>query len=196
MDDVVVSAKLADQPQLAKLLADAFSNDPVNQWLLESHGNTQDVRTRFFHSYLTTYLRDAVVQTLPNFGGAAMWAQPGYTNPKLLDDLRDYWRWMNLLKGASLKTARLNDRMKKLRPTQPHWYLALLGTPAEFRGKGYGGKLLEHQLNNCDREGIMSYLESSNEANIGLYMRYGFKLTNEFTVAGSPRLYTMERQPQ
>lgn len=196
MNDEVVTARLADQPKLAELLADAFSDDPVNQWLLKSHGNTPEVRTKFFHSYLTTYLRDAVVHTMPNFGGAAMWAQPDYLGPKLLDDLKDYWRWMNLLKGASLKTARLNDRMKKLRPKQPHWYLALLGTPAEFRGKGYGGTLLSHQLQVCDREGILTYLESSNEANIGLYMRYGFKLTSEFTVADSPPLFTMERHPQ
>ncbi|WP_194373262.1 GNAT family N-acetyltransferase, partial [Streptomyces alkaliphilus] len=42
------------------------------------------------------------------------------------------------------------------------------------RGQGVGGALLAHGLERADREGLPSYLVSSNEHNRRLYRRHGF----------------------
>jgi len=48
----------------------------------------------------------------------------------------------------------------------------------------------------CDREGIPAYLESSKEANVSYYARHGFAVTEEFTLKGGPSLWLMWRDPR
>lgn len=64
------------------------------------------------------------------------------------------------------------------------------------QGKGYGSALLAHALQRCDRDGLPTYFESSNAANIPLYERHGFKLVGEIQSGSSPKLYPMLREPR
>ena len=53
------------------------------------------------------------------------------------------------------------EQMARHHPSEPHWYLPLIGVDPAHRGKGLGGALLSHALTACDREGSLAYLESS-----------------------------------
>lgn len=76
----------------------------------------------------------------------------------------------------------------------PHFYLSLLGTRAEFRGRGHGLRLLAQNLSRIDETGMPSYLEASNPANVALYERYGFVVRGSFTLPeGGPEVFTMWR---
>jgi GNAT superfamily N-acetyltransferase len=44
------------------------------------------------------------------------------------------------------------DGAGRCRPTEPHWYLSLIGVEALHRKKGCGAALLRHGLHQCDRE--------------------------------------------
>ena len=75
------------------------------------------------------------------------------------------------------------------RPPGPFWYLAALG--AAQQGRGVGTTLLEHRL---DRIEGPAYLESSNERNLPLYERFGFRVTGEIHLPeGGPTLWKMYR---
>ena len=52
---------------------------------------------------------------------------------------------------------------EKKHPTQPHWYLGILGTDTVHQGKGVGSALMQPILERCDAEGLPAYLESSRE---------------------------------
>ena len=62
---------------------------------------------------------------------------------------------------------------------EPHYYLSLLGTHPDHRGKGIGMALLEHDLALIDTDGFPAYLESSNPANNHRYAGVGFEELGE-----------------
>src|SRR5262249_35555932 len=114
---------------------------------------------------------------------AAMWIPPGGTElteedealmPALLDDLC----------GARAgEVHELLDRFDASHPTDvpPHYYLSLLGTHPDHRGRGIGLGLLAHCLARYDEAGIPPYLESSNPVNTPRYERLGYRQIGSFT---------------
>jgi GNAT superfamily N-acetyltransferase len=59
-------------------------------------------------------------------------------------------------------------------PEAPHFYLSLLGTHRDHRGRGIGMTLLNHTLAELDADGHAAYLESTNPANLDRYRSVGF----------------------
>jgi GNAT superfamily N-acetyltransferase len=78
-------------------------------------------------------------------------------------------------------------------PTEPHWYLAILGVRPERTGRGLGGALLEPGLARADAEGMPSYLENSNPRNVPFYERHGFDVVAEHWLPNGPVLTYMWR---
>jgi predicted GNAT family acetyltransferase len=79
----------------------------------------------------------------------------------------------------------------------PHYYLSLLGTHDDHRGKGTGMALLRENLARIDAEGAPAYLESTNPANLARYESVGFVRLGEFAAPeGGPTVTTMWRDPR
>lgn len=87
------------------------------------------------------------------------------------------------------------QQMDHYHPTQPHWYLPLLGVRRAFHGQGLGSALLKHTLAHCDRDGLPAYLEATSPRNVALYERHGFERIGEIRVPAFPTLNPMMRQP-
>ena len=87
-------------------------------------------------------------------------------------------------------------QMESHHPSEPHWYLPLIGIDPKHQGKGLGGALLAHVTEICDRDGVPAYLESSNPRNITLYERHGFEITGQIQHGSSPTIVPMLRQPR
>ncbi len=106
---------------------------------------------------------------------------------------------------AALMTEMLGDlapsrmealgRMHQARPSEPHWYLAVLGTSPDQQSRGLGGRVLAPMLERCDRTGVPAYLESSNPANVGFYRRHGFEATGRFVLDDDVLVTPMFREP-
>ena len=102
---------------------------------------------------------------------------------------------------ASVSPAMLGDvyavieKMEQFHPAEPHWYLPLMGVDPVLQGQRYGSALLSHALQQCDREGSLAYLESSNPRNIPLYKRHGFRIIGEIQSGSSPTMTAMLRAP-
>jgi GNAT superfamily N-acetyltransferase len=85
----------------------------------------------------------------------------------------------------------LVNRFEAAHPSErPHYYLNLLGTRPEQRGRGLGMALLSENLERTDAEGFPAYLESSNPANNARFERVGFRRVGEFTTPGGERTVT------
>ena len=79
---------------------------------------------------------------------------------------------------------------------RPHYYLSLLGTHDDHRGKGLGMALLRDSLALIDAQGMPAYLESTNPGNLPRYARLGFAKAGEFILpSGGPKVDTMWREP-
>jgi hypothetical protein len=51
-------------------------------------------------------------------------------------------------------------------------------------------------LEECDRDGIGAYLESSKESNIDYYARFGFRVTGTIRLPRGPLFWPMWRDPR
>jgi GNAT superfamily N-acetyltransferase len=91
----------------------------------------------------------------------------------------------------------LLDRFEAAHPRdRPHYYLSLLGTHPDHRGRGVGMGLLAADLARIDEERAPAYLESSNPANDARYERLGFASVGSFTTPdGAHSVTTMWREP-
>lgn len=86
-------------------------------------------------------------------------------------------------------TAFLNSYTKRTRaaaPRDPHGYLVMVGVRPEAQGHGFGRQLVEDAIERTRRNpratGIA--LDTENEANVGLYQRWGFRKTASLDLGG------------
>lgn len=92
----------------------------------------------------------------------------------------------------------LLERFEEAHPRErPHYYLSLLGTHPEQRGRGLGMSLLAANLELIDEQGMPAYLESSNAVNDRRYEALGFERVGAFcTPDGAVTASTMWREPR
>lgn len=174
----VRTATRADAPAIARILSEAFRDDPA--WSV----TLPEDETR--HTKLTSYYLRRVrrhpqwVDVAMDDGrvvGAVLWQPPAA--PGALGTAR------RAISGAALWTlgrlplgrgARHTLQIEAYRPTEPHWYIRDIGTGPQARGKGVGSALLAHRLRVVDHSANpLAFLESTTPASRRLYERFGFE---------------------
>ncbi|MCK4177639.1 GNAT family N-acetyltransferase [Aciditerrimonas ferrireducens] len=190
----------AELPRLVEVLAEAFDDDPLACYLFPPAGVRRRGLRRFFRLQLRRLLAGAgEVWTTEDLLGAALWVPPVAERPA---SLRDLWALapvlVDLLAGGRPTVAlRLLADVERARPTEPHWYLATLGTAPRAQGRGIGSTLLQAVLARLDAEGLPAYLESSKERNVPFYARHGFEIVGEARAKDDPlTLWLMWRSPR
>ena len=90
----------------------------------------------------------------------------------------------------------LLDQMGEFHPTEPHWYLPLIGVDLTMQSRGHGSALLRHALERCDRDRLPAYLEATSPLNKPLYERHGFEDLGVIQEGSSPPMWPMRREPR
>lgn len=167
----------ADLDGIVNTLAGAFEHDPLWGWAFPESCGIEDWWRLFVSSaleYPDTWIAD-------DFAAVAVWIPPGG------DELTEVAEaamepMLNEKVGSRAKDVLdLVERFDRNHPHDPpHYYLTLLGTHPDQRGKGLGMGLLARCLELIDKEGAPAYLESSNPANIHRYEKHGFAKVGEF----------------
>ncbi len=86
--------------------------------------------------------------------------------------------------------------MAAVHPTEPHWYLAGLGTHPDWQRCGIASAVLAPVLDHCDVEGVPAYLETQKEHNVPFYRRHGFEVIGTKQLSdGAPNMWLMWREP-
>lgn len=190
---MIRKGQAADGPEFIGILAEAFADDPVFNWI-----STHPEYGRFSFANLFQALICQDECYLDDLGrGAALWVPPGMVmnSPITLNSvvnalgfgLRANWRSIRALRSV----ARLHPQHP------PHYYLFAIGTRLNARGCGVGAALMQEVLQRCDRQGIPAYLENSRETNLGFYRSQGFELRQTFRIAGNgPPMWAMWREPR
>lgn len=196
-------ATSADVPQLAKAIARAFQDDPVALWSCPSDRFRPRVLERFHGTRLKQLIARGEVWTTDELLSAALWAPPGLWNTTLREDVqlaRAIYQPQVL--GHPVVLARSPmvglalTSIERKHPSSPdHWYLAVVGTDPAAQGQGLASAVLSPVLDQCDRDGVGAYLESSKEGNIDYYARLGFRVTAEHRLPRGPSVWAMWREP-
>jgi len=191
-------AGAADVPALAGMLARAFLDDPVAAWAFRPDEERLRALERFQGTRLRQLVAGGEVWTTEDLACAALWAAPGHWRSTPREEAQIARAFLRPRLIARLPLAAVGWQLLERRhPSAPqHWYLAVLGTDPGAQGRGLGSAVLSAMLDQCDRDGVAAYLESSKERNIDFYARHGFRVTGEFQLLRGPTMWPMWRDPR
>jgi ribosomal protein S18 acetylase RimI-like enzyme len=198
MSVAVRRATAADVPQLGRMLARAFFDDPVATWAFPPDELREAALERFQATRVRQLLADEEVWTADDHSSAALWAPPGRWKTTIRQDaaLMPCFARPRLVARAPLVTVGWL-RLASKHPAEPlHYYLAVLGTDPDRQGEGLGSALIQPVLEQCDRDGVGAFLESSKESNINFYARHGFRVLQEVRLLSGPPMWKMWRDPR
>jgi ribosomal protein S18 acetylase RimI-like enzyme len=191
-------ATRSDTPRLAEVLAAAFVDDPLSQWLFgPDDGLRERLRRSFFGILNRVYLAKNHTYITEDVAGGALWAPPGKWKLSILQQLRLTPLMIRIIPSGGLRNgARLNVLIERAHPAEPHWHLSVLGVDPARQRTGVGSALMRPILSRADNERVLCYLETSKSENIPYYERHGFEVSKELDMPpGGPPMWTMTRRP-
>jgi GNAT superfamily N-acetyltransferase len=188
-----------DLPAVTATIATAFLADPV--WGPYSFPD-EKLRLAQATAWWETQLRDSMRNpwTLVSEGceAVAVWTPPG--QPELSEEgERQLVELTERLLGAEQAGVVLDvfEALEHAHPHDPpHFYLGLLGTHRDHRGKGLGMRLLAQSLELIDERRMPAYLESTNPDNNRRYAGVGFEAAGQVVLANGHVVTTMWRGPR
>lgn len=188
-------ATIQDLEAITETLTLAFADDPVwGGWAFPDRRRAGEHRRVIFGLWLESVLRRGWVRVTPGCEAVAAWVPPGQI--EMSDEERKRFALVaeKLLGDHAAVFLKGGDLFEASHPKTPHYYLGLLGTHTDHRGKGLGMELLRENLAHIDAEGMPAYLESTNPVNLFRYERLGFARIGAFTLPGGPTVDSMWRE--
>ncbi len=171
-------ARASDLPGVSETLGAAFAEDPLWSWALPN----VSALTVWWRFLVDSALRYPFVFVAGDYAAAAVWIPPGGSELTEAEEQRVGPLLEELAGEHAPAVMELLERFGAGHPRdRPHYYLSLLGTHPEQRGRGLGMALLAENLAAIDAEGMPAYLESSNPENVPRYERLGFERIGEFS---------------
>jgi GNAT superfamily N-acetyltransferase len=151
---------------------------------------------RLYRAVAAGHLADGFSFMTPEAGAVAIWAAPNRFKIPLHRMVPHAPGLLGAVGPAGVGRLLSTAEVEKLHPSEPHYYLAALGTRPEHQGKGLASSTMSPMLTRADTEGTGCFLESSKEDNLAFYARHGFEVTSTYDLAGGrgPRLWLMWRE--
>jgi GNAT superfamily N-acetyltransferase len=185
-----------DLEALAEIMARAFVADPVWGWAFADPVRKLEQQRAVWGFALRSALDYGWVRVTTGTTAAALWIPPGRPELRPEDEERFEPLLAEVLGSGAARVLDSFERFGRARPAEPHYYLSLLATHREHRGKGLGMGLLAESLALIDAEGGGAYLESTNPANHSRYEGVGFVEFDAFELGeDGPPVTQMWRQP-
>jgi len=175
-------------------LCQAFAADPLMAWLFPCADGSADPEAlaAFMTAEVAGHQTHGHSYVIDD-SAVALWAPPGAVvdQSPVADVMATFAEPERLHRSAESFL-----HMLEYHPTEPHFYLAMIGANDASRGRGLGSVLLSRVLDICDAEGLVAHLESSNIRNVSLYERHGFEVAAEVEFAPGVVLRPMTRRPR
>jgi GNAT superfamily N-acetyltransferase len=195
-DTTIVPAGPADIDVLSQVIADAFFPLAPCQWLISDEAARREILPGFFRILVEHAMADGVICTTVGRTAAALWIPAGPQGPgqpggydERLAEVTGQWAERFVTFDQELDAHHLTGVV--------HHHLAILAVRPDRQGQGTGTRLLDARHALLDAEGIVAYLEASDERNRGLYLRHGYTdHGSPIELPGGPFMYPMVRQPR
>jgi hypothetical protein len=170
----------------------AFVADPATRWVWPDSQKYLLHLSSFAKAFGGKAFSNRSAHYIGNYSGAALWLPP-HVEPDVESLIRLLQQTTS--EESQAIVTQVFDKMGSYHPSEPHWYLPLLGFDPHHHGKGLGSALLQHAITKYDNENALAYLESSNPRNIPLYLRHGFELLGTIQVDQSPPIVPSSYDP-
>lgn len=181
----------ADTARAVDTVVLAFAADPVSRWTWPHAQAYLTSMPRLVSAFGGQAFEHGTAYCVEAYAGVALWLPPGVgPDEGILAEI------VQTTVDAAIRNDVFGvfEQMAEYHPSEPHWYLPLIGVDPAHQGRGYGDALMTYALQRCDRDHAPAYLESTNSRNISLYRRHGFEALGSIQVGSSPPLVPMLRQ--
>ncbi|NKB70510.1 MAG: GNAT family N-acetyltransferase [Candidatus Latescibacteria bacterium] len=175
----------AQLPQVARILARAFHEDPIAQYMIPDEEERVQRMPGVFATFATyALLAGQVWTTAAAAKGVALCFPPAHT--EMVPDHMAAAGFEELPakigEGATGRMFQVLDHIEQFHKRdmpEPHWYLMLLGVEPDQQGRGIGTSLVRKVLERADQDGVPCYLETANPQNVSFYGHLGFEVVVE-----------------
>jgi hypothetical protein len=187
-----------DQADVVAILVGAFYDDPTWSWAFPDPVLRAGQYRRLWKVFVEGAMRYPWVWLTPGNTATSVWIPPNGTDFSGEQETSLAQAIVEITGSDASRVMRVFEMFDHAHPRDvPHFYLSLLGTSTEHRGRGHGLGLLAQNLLQIDEASMPSYLEASNPANVALYERYGFVVLGSFRLPGDgPEVFPMWRDPR
>ena len=138
----------ADVRSLSKVLARAFYDDPVMNYMLPDDKARAKALPSMFASLTRNHFIARGGSEVASRGGvigaATLWDPPGQRKSSRWEELRMMPTLAWHFHSRTEQTKTLGRLMEEAHPEEPHWYLMVIGSDPSVRGAGFGQALM-HQ---------------------------------------------------
>ncbi|WP_324192393.1 GNAT family N-acetyltransferase [Nocardia transvalensis] len=198
MTGQTVSVRLAtvqDVPRALETLGQAFRDYPYMRHILAADDHQRRVTQMQALMLERIGLPHGRVWVADDCAAVAVWTTPDSTG--VLDAFAEIESRMVELAGDRVEAMREAEQaLSPHRPTEPTWFLGVVGVDPQLQGRGLGKAVIRPGLAEADRAGLPAYLETSDERNVHIYRSLGFEVTAEVELTrGGPRTWSMVREP-
>jgi ribosomal protein S18 acetylase RimI-like enzyme len=176
----------------------AFAADAATRWCFPDPHQFWTAWPAFARAFAGAAFAHGTAQLVVDpaggtIAGAALWLPPGaHADEEALGALLE----QTVPAAAQPELFAVLEQMGAAHPSEPHWYLPLIGVDPRWQGRGYGSALLAPALARCDQSQTLAYLEATSPRNKALYERHGFTVATTIQAGSSPTIWPMVRTPR
>jgi ribosomal protein S18 acetylase RimI-like enzyme len=194
---------LSDVEQAAQVIAQAFVDDPLSEFVLPNRKTRPQTLLTLFRA-----LGEVSIKNNRCYGvgdplqGVAYWKFPDQEGVSV--SLKSLGKFLPLLLTSypiGLFRARAVmdhiDKMHEKYADGPHFYLDNIGVLSSARGRGVSSKLIRPFLEKADSQKVITYTETVTPSNVPLYEHFGFQCVEAAPIAGTGiTTYALRRPAQ
>ena len=196
-DITIRTANEGDITTVVELMNSNFPDTPFFQWTIESPEQRAQVTKEFFKVHMDLGLKKGTVNIAEckDMGvvGAAIWCPKGALDTEANSRLQK-----SAGKHAPRFQLLIDTFQEHYPPAATFEHLMWISVDPNCHGRGVGGKLLRHRLNELDQKGIPAYLEATTRQSArGAYERAGFQpIGDPIRLPRGVEAFPMWRPPQ
>ena len=188
--------------EAVQILVNAFTGDPLMEYLLPGHADRPEQLSQFFQANLEYAVKAGEAYIDSSSSGVAVWLFPGDAERSVVprqDDPRFGLKDVlgeHTYQRLSRFTQYINKQHRELIPGS-YCYLMFLGVDRAQQGKGTGSLLIRPVLDRADQKRLPCLLDTMTKKSVAFYARHDFEVRSETWVCGDgPRAWAMVRQPR
>ena len=152
----------ADEDLAVEMVVLAFAADPMARWTWPHAHQYLAAMPRMVRAFGGRAFSNGSAFCTDDYAGTALWLSPGvHADEEGLGAVLE----STVAPSLAPETAAIFEQMATYHPTEPHWYLPLIGVDPAHQGEGHGDTLMAYALARCDSNHAPAYLESSNPRN-------------------------------
>ncbi|RAO38666.1 hypothetical protein PSN13_00785 [Micromonospora saelicesensis] len=185
------AARWADKEPVAAIVADALHTGPLAQWLVPDPTCRRRILTDMAVIWVEHAMFFGDIQITDDLSAAAM----GFHRYRSIPPPSNYRSRLADAAGPHARQFELLDQLlTQVRPTEPHYHLAVLAVLPGARRRGIGAAMLTHHESRLDRIDMPSWTETTPYSQ-DMYRRHGYLPRPTLTLPDGPVIAPMRRNP-